>query len=231
VIDNERPGVSVTPQAVMGFLVILVGALLMAGNLGWVHARQVLSYWPVGVLLLGAAMFTRAADRSAKFSASIVIAVGIWLTLARILNLSGLSLSLIWPLVLVAIGSAMISRAWRQQGSASGVAEQAVSDFAFWSGIERKITSSVFRRADLTAIMGGIQVDLRQAGTSGEVAVLDVFIVMGGLEVRVPPDWAVSNQLVAIMGGASDKSTGTQDAKHRLVIRGFVFMGGVEVKT
>jgi len=36
---------------------------------------------------------------------------------------------------------------------------------------------------------------------------------------------------VAIMGGADDSSSGTQDSKHRLTVRGFVVMGGVEIKT
>jgi len=33
------------------------------------------------------------------------------------------------------------------------------------------------------------------------------------------------------MGGADDRSTGPQDATNRLVLRGFVLMGGIEVKT
>jgi hypothetical protein len=33
------------------------------------------------------------------------------------------------------------------------------------------------------------------------------------------------------MGGIEDKSSGVQDAKHHLTIRGLVVMGGVEVKT
>jgi predicted membrane protein len=228
-VNDERPGPPVTPQAVMGGLIVLAGVLLTASNLGWVRARDVLGFWPLGVLALGATMYARAVDRSARFSAGIVIAVGAWLTAARVLHLSGLSLSIVWPLVLIGMGTAMISRAWRQQ-SPIGTTDQVISDFAFWSGIERRISSPLFRRADFTAVMGGIEVDLRQAGTPGE-AIIDVFIMMGGLEIKVPPDWIVSNQMIAVMGGAVDKSTGLKDAKHRLIIRGFVFMGGVEVKT
>ena len=33
------------------------------------------------------------------------------------------------------------------------------------------------------------------------------------------------------MGGAEDKSTGTQRRAHRLIVRGVVIMGGVEIKT
>jgi hypothetical protein len=41
----------------------------------------------------------------------------------------------------------------------------------------------------------------------------------------------VSNEVGLLMGGAEDKSTGTQDARHRLTVRGFVLMGGVDIKT
>jgi hypothetical protein len=228
-IGNEpRQPVPVTPQAVVGVLIIVVGALLMASNLGWLQAREVLSFWPLALIAVGVAMYRRAADPSARFSAGLVLVLGAWLTLARLLHLGGLSWALLWPLGLIAVGGAMISRAWRR-GLDVPVSDQVLSDFAFWSGIQRKITSSLFRRADFTAVMGGIEVDLRQASTAGE-AVIDVFVVMGGLEIKVPPDWVVENQIVAIMGGVSDKSTGVKDAKHRLVIRGFALMGGVEVK-
>jgi hypothetical protein len=33
------------------------------------------------------------------------------------------------------------------------------------------------------------------------------------------------------MGGADDASSGGQDARHHLIVRGFVVMGGVEIKT
>jgi predicted membrane protein len=58
-----------------------------------------------------------------------------------------------------------------------------------------------------------------------------VFVVWGGIEIVVPPDWAVSNQVTAIMGGVEDQSSGTQMSTHRLVIKGMVLMGGVTIKT
>src|SRR5690606_41737125 len=104
------------------------------------------------------------------------------------------------------------------------------SDLAFWAGVERKVSTTSFRRADLTAIMGGIQMDFRNASINGE-AVIDLFVLMGGVEIRVPPDWNVTNQIVAVMGGLQDHSTGPADSPHRLILRGFVVMGGAEVKT
>ncbi len=45
----------------------------------------------------------------------------------------------------------------------SGTSDSEISEFAIWSGTQRRVASPNFRRGDLTAIMGGIEVDLRQA--------------------------------------------------------------------
>jgi predicted membrane protein len=225
---ERKAGIAVTPQAVLGVLIIVVGLLLMAGNLGWVEARQLLCYWPLGIVAVGATMFARATDDAAKLIAGAVLLLGAWLTGARIFGYDA-DVGDIWPVLLIGAGIAMLTRARRSLQGTPATTDQTITDFAFWSGVERRITSSAFKRGEFTVVMGGIEVDLRQAATAGE-AVIDVFVMWGGLEIRVPPDWSVSNQVVAIMGGAVDKSTGTRDAKNRLILRGFVLMGGIEVK-
>jgi hypothetical protein len=109
--------------------------------------------------------------------------------------------------------------------------DESFSEVAVWAGKQRRIAVPSFQRADLTAIMGGVEIDLRAAGTAGGEAVIDVFVMWGGIEVWVPPDWVVVNKVGVLMGGVEDKSTGTQDARNRLVVRGFVIMGGMEIKT
>jgi hypothetical protein len=71
---------------------------------------------------------------------------------------------------------------------------------------------------------------LRHAAIDGE-AVIDVFALWGGIEIRVPEDWSVESRVVPILGGVDDKTRPPQGAsRHRLVLRGFVIMAGVEVK-
>jgi hypothetical protein len=54
---------------------------------------------------------------------------------------------------------------------------------------------------------------------------------MGGLEIRIPNEWAVDNRVTYFMGGSNDRSRlpGHPSAP-RLVLKGFVMMGGVEIK-
>ena len=101
---------------------------------------------------------------------------------------------------------------------------------AILGGVSRGNNSRAFRGADLLAIMGGCQLDLRQAAIHGE-AVIEVFAMWGGIEIRVPEDWTVASHIVPLMGGVEDKTRPPQGATaHRLILRGFAIMGGVEIK-
>jgi predicted membrane protein len=229
-LNDGRPGLRLTPQTIVGLLIILYGLVLTADNFGWIQAGRI-SFWPLVITILGATMLSRASDGSSRAVASLVLGVGLLLTGSRLFGWH-LDLASLWPLVLIAIGIGIMMRAQgRSFGSGDPVSDQQISSFAFWSGTKRRVTSPLFKRADFTAVMGGIEVDLRAASPAGGEAVIDVFVVMGSVEIRVPPDWTVSNQVVAIMAGVDDKSTGEPLAKNRLVLRGFVMMGGVEVKS
>jgi predicted membrane protein len=229
----HEPGarhVRLTPQAILGICVILYGLLLTAANLGLLDIRRVLAYWPLILIVLGSTVYRRAPDRGGRISGGLIIAAGTLLTAARLFGWH-LSISLLGPLAIIAVGVVIVLRAVGAGAPGLGLGDQQVSSMAIWSGNKRVITSPLFQHADFTALMGGIEVDLRAAGMPAGEAVMDVFILMGGMEIRVPPDWSVSNQLVAFMAGVEDRTTGAATATHRLVLRGFVMMGGVEVKT
>jgi hypothetical protein len=51
-----------------------------------------------------------------------------------------------------------------------------LSTFAFWSGVDRKISSQEFRGGDVTAIMGGAKLDFSQAKPVPGGAVIDLFV-------------------------------------------------------
>ena len=58
-----------------------------------------------------------------------------------------------------------------------------------------------------------------------------MFAMWGGIEMRVPEDWTVSRRVTPLLGGVEDKTRPPQGASaHRLMLRGFAIMGGVEIK-
>jgi predicted membrane protein len=115
-----------------------------------------------------------------------------------------------------------------------------LSMFAFWSSVRRASAASPFRGGDITAIMGGGQLDLRLATIPpGEEAILDIVAVMGGVEILVPSNWEVSTPIFPFMGGVEDKRfpplltdpNAVRKDSGRLVLRGLVMMGGVHIKS
>lgn len=228
--SQERFDSRLTPQALVGAAIVVYGLILTANNLGWTSAREVLRYWPVVLAGVGWVVLKRATDRNGQIGGGTLMALGLWLTAARLFGWH-VRLSDLWPILVVAIGASILARAISGARDPETRGEQVFHDFAVWSGVRRKVTASNFKRASVTAVMGGAELDLRGAAAADGEAVIDLFVFWGGVEIRVPPDWAVSNQVVAIMAGAEDNSAGLISAKNRLVLRGLAIMGGVEVKS
>jgi predicted membrane protein len=225
--------------------------VLALDQLGLLYANHLLRFWPAALIILGLVMLQRR-DRHSALRALVLIVVGGWL----LLNTLGLVSLDIWeffvPLLLVFFGARiMMHNRGSGTGPAAGCAPPAsgpggfdsapapvsagepvhASLFAFLSSSKRRWGKSVFRGAETTAFMGGCELDLREALMStGELAVVDVLVVMGGVSIFVPPHWTVSQEVVPLMGGVHDKtrSVPSNPAQH-LLIRGTVLMGGVEI--
>jgi predicted membrane protein len=219
-----------TPQLFMGLLIIALGILFTLDNLGLADARTYLRYWPAGFIAIGAIKLWQARGGGGVFAALLFIIAGTWLLLES-LAIVTVSFWALWPIVLVLFGASMV---WQGlSGEHHGPAEDAnstLSALAVLGGVNRGNNSRTFRGGDLTAVMGGCEIDLRQAAIDGE-AVLEVFAMWGGIEIRVPEDWTVVGRVTPILGGFDDKTRPPQAAAaHRLIVRGVAIMGGIEVK-
>jgi predicted membrane protein len=227
---SEPGGRWFTPQLLIGLLVILIGILFTLDNLRVIDAGDYLRYWPVGLIAIGGLKLWQSRGGRGLVAALVFTGAGIWLLLesARIVTVT---LWDIWPMLLVFLGASLVWHGLRGRRERTGVDSSAtISGLAVLGGIHRGNNSRAFRGGDLTAILGGCEIDLRQAAIEGE-AVLDVFAMWGGIEIRVPEAWSVSGRVVPILGGFEDKTRPSEGATaHRLVVRGFAIMGGIEIK-
>ena len=78
-----------------------------------------------------------------------------------------------------------------------------VDALAFMGGTTRTSSSPDFQGGDLLAIMGGCEVDLRQANILHGPAVIDAFALWGGVEIKVPKDWSVTVKGIPVIGAYS----------------------------
>ncbi len=84
------------------------------------------------------------------------------------------------------------------------------------------------------AVMGGVELDLREAILPPGITEIHVTAIMGGVEIIVPPNVAIQADGIAVMGGFEDvhRAPAIQDASvPQLRIKGFALCGGVEIKT
>jgi len=228
--ESSAPRIRLTSQLFAGLLLAALGVLFTLDNLQILRARDVLRYWPVIFLVIGISQLAQARSLGTMIGGSIWIEFGSVLLGERLhLISSGLRF---WPLLLVAVGVWIVVRSMTAAGP-SGAADSSarVSALAVLGGVDRRVTAEGFQGADITAFMGGGKLDLREAKIAGPEAVVDLLAVMGGFEIVTPETWHVIVDVVPLMGGYEDKTRHPTDpSAPRLRLRGFVMMGGLEVR-
>jgi len=228
----DRSYVRMSGQLIIGLLLAALGVLFTLDNLHIVHAREILQYWPVAFLLVGLSQILQARSIAGMVGGSIWILIGGVLLGDRLTMLS--SALRFWPLFLVAVGAYVAWKsAFREEVPVTpGDPSERISAVSILGGVHRRVISTKFQGADITAFMGGGKLDLREAiAAPGSEAVVDVTAMMGGYEIRVPESWNVIVDVIPFMGGYEDKTRHPADpAAPRLRVRGFVMMGGVEIK-
>lgn len=102
---------------------------------------------------------------------------------------------------------------------------------AIMSGIDRKGVWTVPRELQVAAVMGGVDLDLREAVWSGGECVITVFAFWGGVHVKVGPEVDVRMEGMGIMGGFDGPSGGQATAGAPVLrVRGVAIMAGVHVE-
>ena len=227
-------------RIVSGILIVLVGVVALLDNLHVFSARAVLQFWPTVLIVLGGLKMAQARHRSGYVAGALLVIAGCLILLQR-LGLIWFSWREWWPVALIGVGvlivfkkglgDALHPQQMRRDGNAvSASADDSTLDvFAIMGGHKMTIVSQDFRGGEVTSVMGGAEIDLRHASMQSE-AIIQVFIAMGGLVLRVPDDWAVITNGIPIMGGIDDKSVPPMNPGKRLVVKGLVLMGGVEIK-
>jgi len=219
----NRSGVT---RAIGGVVVLGLGVAFLLNNVGAINIGTVMDdWWPM-----------------------IIVAVGIWLLIDNLRNWVGLFLvvlggayqlkelgaidfqpwALIWPLVVIFIGLSIL---FRRTYTGHRVSKAERDDLtAILAGTNSVNASKKFKEAHVTAIMGGGQLDLRNA-TIEDGALVEVFGFWGGVEIIVPKNVTIKNQVNNIMAGTEDKTRQEADKNSpTLVIAGDLIMAGLSIR-
>jgi Domain of unknown function (DUF1707) len=102
---------------------------------------------------------------------------------------------------------------------------------AILGGVDRSGTWVVPPRHSVVALLGGVQLDLREARFSQRVVTIDVFTLMGGVDIIVGEDVEVDVSGFGIMGGFDHRASGPGlPGAPKVRVVGLALMGGVNVR-
>lgn len=101
---------------------------------------------------------------------------------------------------------------------------------AIFGGQEARPNNEVFNGSDVSAIFGGVELDLRQAIINEDI-VINITAVFGGVDLYVPANTKIEVTSVPILGGVSNKAmTNANPNCPTIYINATCVFGGVEIK-
>ncbi len=220
-------------RLVFGIALTVLGLLWTLDNLFGVDSDAIISWWPLLLVIFGVMKLTGLGTDKRVIPGAIFTSAGL-LLLGNKLQLPWWHIGIgdLWPLMLIFFGVSLVLRSMREPAPNTGGDDDAfVRTFALMGGVTRRNRSDAFRGGDLSAMMGGVELDLRDAQLADGRAVVEVFAMWGGIEIFVPPDWRVESEVTPIMAGYEDNTRLAPGVEPvgTLVVRGFAVMGGIEV--
>ena len=212
---------------ISGAIIVAVGTVLLLGSLKIFDIGNILAdYWPVLVILGAGIIFIN--DFRSWPLAAFVAALGILFQLRELNVIDVQPWSIVWPLIIIFIG---VSLLFGRSYAGKRVTKSERDDVsAIMAGTSVVSHAKAFKQSNITAIMGGARIDLRQADLEKE-ALIDVFGFWGGVEIVVPENVVIRNQVNNIMAGTEDKTKQlTTKSSPVLTVAGTVIMAGVSIR-
>lgn len=215
----DEPRLRVTTNAAFGVCLILLGTTLMLDRLQILDAQQVLSrFWPIALVLFGAALVIQSFQRPGESPAG-----------REQMRLGPI---IVWTIVAVFLWNGFS----RFEPSSARTDSSETSSVAAVMSRHRQVSNAaVFRAAEVTAVMGRAELDLRKTAPPPDAeATIEVFGLMGGVTIYVPEGWQVDIRATPVMGGTRDRRRKPQDAapgSPRIVIRGLIMLGGLDIRS
>jgi predicted membrane protein len=211
-----------------GLIILAIGVGTLLGSLNIINfSANVLDWWPLLVIATGL-MILLANPRQFVWPL-IIIGAGVLLQLRELDIVNFHVWRVFWPILIIAFGLSVI---FNRTHSHKNVTKKELDEqTAVFAGSKIKNESKDYKGGNLTAIFGGVELDLREADIKTE-ATVNISAIFGGVTLLVPLGWTVKSKIMPIAGGVENKTVTVKDKKNGpvLYLAGDVFCGGVEVK-
>jgi predicted membrane protein len=221
----------------LGIVLMFLGLFLiadLADIIPW-RMRDFLFTWQALLIFLGLIFLS---NRENKGTGIILIAIGSFFLLPRIIDVPYYWRSLFWPSLLIVLGLVVIFSGRRHGGATifshkkQATGDDVLDEVSVFGGGDKIVNSQQFKGGKITHIFGGSKIDFTQAQLAPGKHYLELVLIFGGTKLIIPEGWDVKLEVTSIFGGFSDKrikSRVVPDTDRKLIITGSSIFGGGDI--
>ena len=216
----------------IGIFFILVGFVLLLETLDIINLGRIIGdWWPLVFIVIGLGKLRG----SRKGTGVGFLVLGAIFLGAELDIINWQQLFRLWPLALVIIGVYLILRQRKIRLFPTGdntVDSDYINANAIFGGFDQTFTSQRLRGGEVSAIFGGVEIDLTRSTPVHQDIEFTINAMFGGAEIRVPENWRVVVKGTPILGGI-ESSARTQESGQEIFTVIFdcsVAFGGIEIR-
>ncbi|MCD8172966.1 MAG: cell wall-active antibiotics response protein [Alistipes sp.] len=227
---------------VVGLVFIAAGLMVVGRNAGIVdgYVYNIVMSWPMLVVIAGLMLVSR----RDVLGGLVVAAAGAFFLIPRITGAGPGWFADYKPVLLILIGVLIVAKVLmphrpKRRGRHYDYSEPTRSATGFveannvLGSYENIVLDEIFTGADISGVLGGTVLDLRHTAIPEGDTFIDINSTLAGVTLYVPAEWEVVPEIRTVVGGIEDKRYGHHVEKlhdRRLVLRGNITLGGVEIK-
>lgn len=221
-------------RAFLSIVIVALGGVLLLKNLEIINISWDIFWgtvWAAGFVLSGLVNIFNYRNKTSWIWGLLLVAIGILIGLNSYGIVDVSIWKVFWPVVLIAAGLAMmfntspksVKRSKKLDKDGDGNEKIA----CFWG--EEDAVKGDYTGGSLVATFGGVDLDLRQAKIK-DGSVIEIFTFCGGINITLPDDVIIENEVRGFLGGTDDKTLPKDSAKKTLYLKGECILGGLEIK-
>ena len=221
-------------RAFLSIVIVALGGVLLLKNLEIINISWDIFWgtvWAAGFVLSGLVNIFNYRNKTSWIWGLLLVAIGILIGLNSYGIVDVSIWKVFWPVVLIAAGLSMMFNTSPKSVKRSkkldkdGAGNEKIA--CFWG--EEDAVKGDYNGGSLVAIFGGVDLDLRQAKIK-DGSVIEIFTFCGGVNITLPDDVIVKNEVRGFLGGTDDKTLSKDSAKKMLYLKGECILGGLEIK-
>ncbi|MGE5671873.1 MAG: LiaI-LiaF-like domain-containing protein [Fibrobacterota bacterium] len=248
-MSTHHGGWSSFPRSfIAGAIIIAIGLFLLAKSLGFLpYDIDLHHFWPLILIAVGIFRLIFPSSSSSYFWGTVLIITGA-LFQAHYLHLISVPIHKMWPLIPIIIGVKIMLRPFFKSGNKYHTAfihcssddlvysqdkassDDTVSLSLVLSGGKYLFSSQKLKGGYISVSLAGCEIDFTKADFEPDTITIDVNVLLGGIEMRVPETWSVSYAGTPVLGAFENKTRPVSAPAKKLLIRGSITLAGIEVK-